>query len=349
MASAVGEMKVLSSQVSRNGIGKYFTHPRRDFLARKCIRDCINNFLDDCAWFNNARMFTRVCRRGRAVGRLIVCAALALVSNASAASADAVDLRVATFNLRFAGTNQPNSWAQRRPVMRACLAEVAPDVMGTQEGLYPQLKDIAADAPDYEWIGLGRDGGSRGEFMAIFYRKTRLEPMEFDHFWLSDTPNLIASTNWGNTNRRMTTWARFRERTSGREFYVFNTHLDHALRSAREKGAMLIRQRVQEVATNNLPVVLLGDFNAEPGKEKTYQLFRDDDFFKDSWQTARARRNDGLDTFHDFKGARKGTYRIDWIFTRGPWECDVNEVVVFSRDGQFPSDHHPVLAHLRLP
>ena len=275
--------------------------------------------------------------------------ALAFGFTAQSQSADPVAFRIATFNLRFASDQKPNSWPERRPVMRACIQELAPDVMGTQEGLYPQLKDIASDLPDYDWIGLGRDGGSRGEFMAIFYRKSRLEPLEFDHFWLSDTPNVIASTNWGNTNRRMTTWARFRDRASKREFYVFNTHLDHALRSAREKGALLIRQRVQEVVTNNLPVLLLGDFNAEPGKEKTYDLFLEGGFFADTWTTARTRRNDDLDTFHGFKGAKKGTYRIDWIFTRGPWECDANEVMVFSRDEQFPSDHHPVLARLRLP
>lgn len=286
----------------------------------------------------------------RFVRAILALVAVAFVGDdVRAQSPGPVSLRVATFNLRFASTNMPNAWSVRRPVMQACLAEMAPDIMGTQEGLYPQLKDIAADAPDYNWIGLGRDGGSRGEFMAIFYRRARFEPMEFDHFWLSDTPNVIASTNWGNTNRRMTTWVRFRERASGREFYVFNTHLDHALRSAREKGAVLIRQRVQEVVTNNLPVVLIGDFNAEPGKEKTYDLFTEGNFFADTWHTAKTRRNDDLDTFHNFRGAKKGTFRIDWIFTRGPWECEANEVVVFSRDGQFPSDHHPVMARLRLP
>jgi endonuclease/exonuclease/phosphatase family metal-dependent hydrolase len=293
-------------------------------------------------------MFTRLVSLKLATRLWVALFAALTLTGFAQPSAGPVALRIATFNLRFASDKKPNSWEERRPVMHACIHELAPDVMGTQEGVYPQLKDIAADLPDYDWIGLGRDGGSRGEFMAIFYRKQRLEPVEFDHFWLSDTPNLIASTNWGNTNRRMTTWVRFRERASGREFYVFNTHLDHALRTAREKGAVLIRQRVQEVATNNLPVLLLGDFNAEPGKEKTYDLIVEKNFFTDTWHTARTRRNDDLDTFHDFKGARKGTYRIDWIFTRGPWECEVNEVFVFSRDGQFPSDHHPVLTRLRL-
>src|SRR5689334_21412331 len=102
-------------------------------------------------------------------------------------------LKVMTFNLRYAqkGAQPPDAWAHRRPIMRECIRQTPPDVIGTQEGLYPQLKDFAADQPDYDWIGLGRDGGSKGEFMAVFYRRARLEPLEFDHFWLSDTPDVV--------------------------------------------------------------------------------------------------------------------------------------------------------------
>ena len=288
--------------------------------------------------------------RRRFLGSLAAVPFLASVASAEDAAPlriGAEELVVMTYNLRYASATPPHSWPERRPVMKALLDAYAPDVFGTQEGLYPQLKDIAADQPALSWIGLGRDGGSRGEFMAIFYRKSRLEPMEFDHFWLSDTPNVIASTNWGNTNRRMTTWVRFRERKTGREFIVLNTHLDHAVVGAREKGAALIRQRVEQM-TNNLPVLLLGDFNADPVKEKAYRTFVEDGFFTDAWLAAPVRKNDGIETFHDFKGPRKGPYRIDWILTRGPWEPTEAEVFVFSRGKQFPSDHHPVTARLRL-
>jgi endonuclease/exonuclease/phosphatase family metal-dependent hydrolase len=263
-------------------------------------------------------------------------------------SASAPELTVATFNLRFASDKSPNSWPERRPVMRACFKALDADVVGTQEGVYAQLRDIAADSPDYDWIGLGRDGGSRGEFMAIFYRRARLEPVAFDHYWLSDTPHVIASTNWGNTNRRMTTWARFRERRTGREFVVINTHLDHALVSARGKGAALIRARAAAF-TNTLPFLLIGDFNAEPNdSEKTYGILTGDGFTTDVWRSAGTVRNAEIQTFHNFKGPSPGPYRIDWILTRGPWEAREADVFIFSRKGQFPSDHHPVRAKLRL-
>src|SRR5262245_32577608 len=53
-------------------------------------------------------------------------------------------LCVMTFNLRYASTNKPNSWPERRPVMRALLEKLSPDLIGTQEGLYVQLKEVAS-------------------------------------------------------------------------------------------------------------------------------------------------------------------------------------------------------------
>src|SRR5690349_6193369 len=75
---------------------------------------------------------------------------------------DGGNLTVMTFNLRYASIKPPNAWWQRRAAMAECIRSVDPDVFGTQEGLYGQLKDIEADlGGDYAWIGLGRDGGSK--------------------------------------------------------------------------------------------------------------------------------------------------------------------------------------------
>jgi endonuclease/exonuclease/phosphatase family metal-dependent hydrolase len=261
------------------------------------------------------------------------------------AAADA-PLCVMTFNLRYASERPPNAWPQRRPVMRDALRAVDPDLIGTQEGLYPQLKDLAADLPAHDWIGLGREGGSRGEFMAVFYRRDRLEPLEYDHFWLSDTPDVIASASWGNTVRRMVTWVRFRDRPAGREFYFWNTHLDHQAQAAREQAATLIRTRVDALRTA-LPVLLVGDFNATAGRNPAYATLVHPQAFTDTWHSARERRGDAVRTFHNFKGPVPGDDRIDWILTRGPVRCDATTIVTFHRDGQYPSDHFPVVAWLR--
>ncbi len=210
-------------------------------------------------------------------------------------ASESVPLCVMTFNLRYASPKPPNSWPERRPVMGRCIRQIAPDILGTQEGLYSQLKDLAADLSSYQWIGLGRDGGSRGEFMAVFYRPERFEPVAYDHFWLSDTPETIGSSTWGNTNRRMVTWVRFRERRAGREFYFWNTHLDHLVETARQKGAALIVERVRGLQTD-LPVILTGDFNCAAFKSKSHEIFLKEGGFADTWSLASVRLNEKLNS-----------------------------------------------------
>jgi endonuclease/exonuclease/phosphatase family metal-dependent hydrolase len=252
------------------------------------------------------------------------------------------ELAVMTFNLRFASAKAPNAWPGRREVMRDQIRAADPDVIGTQEGLYAQLKDIEADQGGaYAWIGLGREGGSKGEFMAVFYRKSRLEPVAYDHFWLSDTPNVIGSATWGHTNRRMVTWVRFKDLADGWEFYFWNTHFDHQVQAAREKAASLIRQRIEAIGTAT-PIILVGDFNAAAKSNKAYDILTDGGFLKDTWKGEEA------GTFHDFTGTAKPKLgRIDWIMTRGEVKAESTEVLRFERGGQYPSDHFPVMAKVR--
>lgn len=281
---------------------------------------------------------------GRWVFPLLVSATLAV---AQASEPTDAELVVATYNLRYAGDPPPNSWPERRPAIKTLLDAYRPDVIGTQEGLYHQLKDLAADQPDYDWIGLGRDGGSRGEFMAVFYRRDRLEPLEFDHFWLSDTPEVIASSSWGNAVRRMVTWVRFRDRSTGREFYFWNTHLDHEVQAAREKGAELIRQRIGQLPAD-VPLLLVGDFNAVSGANRAYDILARESGLSDTWHAARERRNEDANSFTGFEPLKHDGQRIDWILARGVQDVRVTEAVTLRPDGHWPSDHLPVVAWLTL-
>lgn len=275
----------------------------------------------------------------------LVFALLALTWGAHDASAQALD--VMTFNLRYAHP-RPNAWADRRPVVRALLEREAPDIVGTQEGVHTQLTDIETDGPVYAWIGVGRDGGNRGEFMAIFYRRDRFDPVESGHFWLSDTPEVAGSRSWGNRFARMVTWTRFRDRRTQCEFYVVNTHFDHEVQAAREKSADLLLERVGRFDPS-LPVLLLGDFNAAAGANPVYDRLTAAGAFVDTWR-AIDKDEPPFGTFHDFKGADAawGTARIDWILTRGDVSVRSTEIVTFSQGRQHPSDHFPVTARIEL-
>lgn len=275
-----------------------------------------------------------------------LCAALLLLSCSwSSAAEPAAPLGVMTFNLRYASEKSPNSWPERRPVVREVLAKHAPDLIGTQEGVYHQLRDIAADSPEYAWLGLGREGGSRGEFMAVFYRPERLEPLEFDHYWLSDTPELMASKSWGNNVIRMVTWVKFLDRKAGKPFYFINTHFDHEVQASREKSAELLIDRAKQLDPS-LPIILAADFNAAAESNRVYDLLTGAGF-ADAWKLA-AKRTGEVGTFHGFDGPRPGGARIDWILLRPEAEVLSAEAVVYEKNGQYPSDHCPVVAEVRL-
>lgn len=271
---------------------------------------------------------------------------LTLVST-SALAAPPIALRAMTFNLRFASNESPNAWPDRRPVMQHLLEKESPDVFGTQEGLYQQLRDIAADLPAYEWIGLGRGGGSRDEFAAIFFKRERFEPVAFDHFWLSDTPEVIGSITWGPHYRRMVTWVRLRERSSGREFYVWNTHFDHEVEIARQKAAELIRSRIEKLEPK-LPLILLGDFNCAAGRSVAYDTLTKSAKLADTWMLAMHRENEALNSFHDYKPALSERTRIDWILAQPPVNVKRAAIVTYHEGTQYPSDHFPVEADVLL-
>lgn len=263
-----------------------------------------------------------------------------------APAAPAPPLRVMTFNLRFAGAQPPHGWPERRPLNKALLDRHQPDLIGTQEGLYPQLRDIAADQPGLAWLGMGREGGSRGEFMAVFYRTARLEPLEFDHFWLSDTPQVMGSRSWGNNCVRMVTWVRFRDKASDQQFYLLNTHLDHESQISREHSAALILARAAGLDAK-LPLIITGDFNVAAGHNKVYDQFVVEGGLRDTWTTA-SERGPLLATYHGYREPRAVDERIDWILTRG--EVGVGPIAILT-DGagdQRASDHFPVMVELRV-
>ncbi|MGP3991184.1 endonuclease/exonuclease/phosphatase family protein [Streptomyces sp. 3N207] len=257
-------------------------------------------------------------------------------------------LRTMSFNLRYASDTPPNSWPERRSVMRALLRLERPHLIGTQEGLYPQLKDIAADLgrTRYDWLGIGRAGGSRDEFMAVFYDVGRLLPLEYDHFWLSGQPNLIGSATWGNTVIRMVTWVRFRDLATGRELYHLNTHLDHRSQPSRERSAALIAERLSGLDPA-LPRLVTGDFNVPAHRNPVYDTLLAEGKLTDTWEVAES-RSKLYGTFHGYKPLVPDGDRIDWILASPGVRVRRASINTYERDGQYPSDHLPVQALIEL-
>ena len=269
------------------------------------------------------------------------------VVDGGAEGPETAPIRVMAFNLRYARMTGKHSWLRRAPAVQQVIERHAPDLIGTQEGLYPQLQSLAARIPDYRWIGLGREGGSRGEFMAVFYRAARFTPLEFDHFWLSDTPDTIGSKGWGNNVVRMVTWVRFRDRETGRDLVLINTHFDHESQPSREKSAALLAKRIGEIAAESR-VIVTGDFNADAATNPVHARLLEAGLV-DTWESAKSRSKQYA-TYHGYREPTLDGPRIDWILTGPGWRCTRAEIVIDrpELDGEavYPSDHFPVTAIL---
>ncbi|HZX69372.1 MAG TPA: endonuclease/exonuclease/phosphatase family protein, partial [Rhodanobacter sp.] len=84
-------------------------------------------------------------------------------------------LRVMTFNVRVPVDTGMNAWVNRRDLMVQVIKAVHPDLLGTQELTEEQGEYLAAHLPGYAWFGQGREGGTKGEHMGVFYRTDRLQ------------------------------------------------------------------------------------------------------------------------------------------------------------------------------
>ncbi|MBN1488996.1 MAG: endonuclease/exonuclease/phosphatase family protein, partial [Phycisphaerae bacterium] len=251
----------------------------------------------------------------------------------------AADLRVMTFNIRFGTANDgEDHWKHRREMVFQVLRDHEPDVLGLQEALRFQINEMHEAVPGYGEIAVGRDDGKdAGETAAILYRSARLEVDAHGTFWLSDTPEVPGSKHWGNTITRICTWARLHDRRTGAHFYVFNAHLDHRSQPARERGAELIAQRINQRPHGD-PILLMGDFNADERNPAVRHLkgelaavgskLDDSAAVPPLVDTFRVLHPDvsPAGTFNGFAGKRDGE-KIDYILASPEWSVRTAAIV----------------------
>lgn len=267
-------------------------------------------------------------------------------------------LTVMTFNIRY-GTAQDgeNQWTARRDMLFDLVRAQNADIIGLQEALDAQIREIAAAAPGYAVVGVGRDDAlAKGEYSAILFKTDRLHVAESGTFWFSDTPEVPASKSWGNNITRICTWARFIDR-DGRGFWHFNLHLDHQSQPSRERSTELLRRRIEARAFPREPVVVTGDFNVgedNPALRRLVPAPRSGASagtaapFLDTFRVLHPDER-VAGTFTGFKFGQVNGDKIDYILVQPGTEVLSAEIVRTSRANRYPSDHFPVVARVRLP
>lgn len=261
-------------------------------------------------------------------------------------------VKVMTFNIRYGSADDgDNSWAYRKEGVFDILADYSLDIIGLQEALYFQIKEIQQALPQYDIISAGRNDGKRqGETCPILYRSDRFSAADSGTFWFSNTPWKPGSKHWGNDLPRICTWARLTEVATGKSFYVYNLHLDHESENSRQYSVNLLAHEIAKRPYPE-PVIVMGDFNMGSDAEAMAAIRGGGGIvpsvsMADVWQSLHPDQPN-ITTFHAFGQWERGPC-LDHIFVNEA--VGVDEVVIDARtfDGLFPSDHFPVIAWLRV-
>lgn len=258
----------------------------------------------------------------------------------------AQEIKVITYNIRLdVASDGVNQWGKRTGSVKELLTKCDPDVLGIQEGLFNQMIDLQNMLPDYFYVGVGRDDGDKkGEFSAIFFRKSLFELVSSNTFWLSPTPEIPGSKGWDAAITRICSYAHVKIKSSGKYLFVFNTHFDHIGEKARKKSAKLIIQKVAEIA-KDAAVILSGDFNSDPSTKAFKTIINNKKHpMKDGFV-----KSDKPDcTFTGF-GVNSGVCKhIDFIFYDKSFEQKSYQIITDNNGTFYPSDHLPVECVLLL-
>ena len=261
-------------------------------------------------------------------------------------------------NVRFISSDDTGdrAWENRRSAYYKMLNTMSPDIVGLQEAEQQHVKDILENCADYSYVGYGRKSGKdilyqfstmeqlfgnkHSESTTILYKTDKFTRHSDGWFCHSDNPNKAGSYFAGTEDEqpRISTWAIFTHKDTGKKFFYLNSHTclyDEPM----QKEIKLIRDKVKELNTENLPVVLSADWNLEED---------------DSWMTPitsvyqSARKtapvSDNSCTFHWWGTQER---QIDHIFYSG-LECFEFHTVDRKWNDLYISDHYPIYAKFHL-
>ena len=248
---------------------------------------------------------------------------------------------IMSYNIRYDNSwDDLNNWEIRKDKVIEIFTDYDPGIIGIQEGLINQVKYIDSSLMNYDHFGVGRDDGkSKGEFCSIFYNRNRYILNDHSTFWLSEMPDHV-SVGWDAALERICTYGLFKDRKSGDSFWVFNTHFDHMGFVAREKSSELILDKIDKVNHENLPIILMGDFNSMP-KSQPIKKIKSKLF--DGLDISVKELNGPIGTYNAFNTDLPIEKRIDYIFVNDFKVDTYTHINDRLNDNRHISDHLPVL------
>lgn len=262
-------------------------------------------------------------------------------------------IRIASYNLLFEKTVpavNSQKWVSRRVQVERLFRACHLDIVGTQEALTRQVNDLLSALPDYARLGTDLWGSfsAGNENEALFYNRQRLSVLESGEFWYSTTPDKAGSYSWGATYPRMCIWGKFREKSTGKVFFVFNSHFHVDFPQSRLESAKLLLSYALKQVSDGYPVICTGDFNSDD-RSPALQVLLDSGCLFDARKLSTFRSGTS-GTYHGFDLTKEPWAELDHVFVSkgisvGPYYVVDEEL----RTGQFGSDHLPVITDVKLP
>ncbi|MBO5813884.1 MAG: exo-alpha-sialidase [Alistipes sp.] len=253
-------------------------------------------------------------------------------------------LRVATYNIQY-----PTRWNERLIPLIKTIDKYDLDVFGSQEPFMPQIEDMMAHIGDrYAWIGTciaGDDNVRNKHFNPIFYKKERLELLDWDTIWFTDK---AGTPGYGAWSARLLTWAHFRDKATDKEFYLFNSHFDHLGPEAKEVAAHILVQAVREIA-KGMPAFCTGDFNCDE-YSRPYKTIIASEFINDSFRAVAEPTNGVYPSHSGYRAPKPGnSTHIDHVFFTPNAVRIMNwELIIEGYNGMWGSDHLPIFVDCKI-
>ena len=247
-------------------------------------------------------------------------------------------MKVMSYNIRFITPKDSAelSWDSRKEANLDMLRRVSPDIVGLQEAVTGIASFLEENLTEYELFESSIDSATlTGN--GIMWKKKNFECLDRGVFFLGENP-AAAEPSWDSKHIRSTQWVKLRSH-GGREFFVFNTHLDHRGNQAKKNGVLLNLAMIDSIAAG-FPVFLTGDMNIRPGFPDEPFLEPFYRYFKDARDSAAV--TSSTVSFTDYGKGKHPVGNLDHIFYR-----DARALEFSVRDESYGvpyiSDHYPIL------
>lgn len=218
-----------------------------------------------------------------------------------------------------------------------------PDSFGLQEATPEWIEAVATAMPEYAYVGVGRDIDGGGEASPVFYKKDKYELIDSGTFWLSKTPQK-PSRGWDAMFNRICTYVVLRNKETRFVYAHFNAHFDHMGVIARLESVTVVTEKISKIC-NTFPAVFTGDLNDYEGGDMYNRVIESG--FRDTKQLAETA--DDKPTFHGYSDLLTKEKPIDFIFVNAmATKVSTYKVDTAKYNGEYASDHHPVISEMTL-